>query len=126
MTRFWLDLRQVKSSNLQASSRFRARSVFHKRERSTWLQIPCPSKGQLLYCKETFRFYQKVLRNLFLPNARVFDWQHVWWRCFSTDTRHAYGTNCVPLLADMFLYLCEADYAGSSREKRKEALVFCV
>jgi hypothetical protein len=63
--------RQVKSSNLQASSRFRARSVFHKRERSTWLQIPCPSKGQLLYCKETFRFYQKVLRNLFLPNARV-------------------------------------------------------
>jgi hypothetical protein len=26
----------------------------------------------------------------------------------------------------MFLYLCEADYAGSSREKRKEALVFCV
>jgi hypothetical protein len=24
----------------------------------------------------------------------------------------------------MFLYLCEADYAGSSREKRKEAFIF--
>ena len=41
-------------------------------------------------------------------NPRVFDWQHIcyaWWMCFSTDSRDIpMGTNCAPLLLDLFLY----------------------
>jgi len=30
---------------------------------------------------------------------------HIWWTCAVTDSRNSYSTNCVPLLADWFLYL---------------------
>jgi hypothetical protein len=34
----------------------------------------------------------------------------VWWTCFGTDRDIPMGTNCAPLLADLFLYSHEADF----------------
>ena len=74
--------------------------------------------------KNPLWFYQKVLWSWYYQHARVFDWKHIyylWWRCFSTDSRHTYGykvcsysRRLVPLFAWGRLH------TGVSHEKRKE------
>jgi hypothetical protein len=41
---------------------------------------------------------------------------------FSTDSRIPIGTNCAPLLADLFLYSYEADFIRGLLEKNEKKL----
>jgi hypothetical protein len=43
--------------------------------------------------------------------------------CFSTDSRHTMGTNCAPLLADLFLYSYDADFIQMFLKKNEQKLV---
>jgi hypothetical protein len=43
--------------------------------------------------------------------------------CFSTDSRHTMGTNCAPLLADLFLYSYDADFIQGFLKKNEQKLV---
>jgi hypothetical protein len=47
--------------------------------------------GQILFCIKILWFYQKVLWNWYHQHARVVDWKHICylcWTCFSTDIWH--------------------------------------
>ena len=55
--------------------------------------------------------FQKVLWNWYHQNARVFCWQHIMLdgRVFQKTVEIPMGTNCAPLLVDLFLYSYEPD-----------------
>jgi hypothetical protein len=118
MTRFWLNLRQVKSSNLQASSRFRARIgdlpnkvCFIKENGQCGYKYPVLAKDncyivQKLISSKCSRFWLTTCL------VEVFFNRHptcLWDQLCSSSRRH------VPLFVRGRLY------AGCSREKRKEA-----
>jgi len=70
-------------------------------------------QGQILFGKKNTT--KKVLWNWYHQHARVFDWQnicYVWW-----TVGIPLGTNCAPLLADLFLYSYEADFILGLRRK---------
>ena len=48
---------------------------------------------------------------------------YLWWACFSTDNSLYIGTNCAPLLADLFLYSYEADFIQRLLKKNEKKLV---
>ena len=65
-----------------------------------------------------------IKNKLLSSTCSNFDWQHicyVWWMWFSTDTIHI-GTNCTPILANMFLYSHEAGFIQGLHKKNEEKL----
>ena len=67
----------------------------------TYTQISCLSKGQILFCKiNNTPILRKASLNLISSKMLEFVfvflfywWRicYVWWRCFSTDSRHSHG-----------------------------------
>jgi hypothetical protein len=54
----------------------------------------CQFRGVGQGMKQIYLYLWNVLWNWYHQHARFFDWQHIcylWWTCFSTDSRHAYG-----------------------------------
>jgi hypothetical protein len=70
-------------------------------------------RDRFYFEKTPFWFYQKVLWNWYLQQARVFGG-----RVFQQTIGIPMGTNCAPLLADLFLYSYEADRGFSRKMKR--------
>ena len=69
-------------------------------------------------------FSKEILWNWY-ENSWIFYWQHicyVCWACSTTESRHSYGTNCVSLLAYLFLYSCEADFIQGPLKKNEAKL----
>jgi hypothetical protein len=64
------------------------------------------------------------LWNWYYQHAQFFHWQHICfvsWTCFST-VGIPMGTNCAPLLADLFLYSYEADIMQRLLKKNEKKL----
>ena len=100
-------------------------TVFHKKEWSMLIQIPCLRKGQIFFSKTKNKkhlwFYQQIICN-WHPNARVFDWQHicfVWWTCLSTESVLLWVPT-VLLFSPTFLYLCAANFIQEFLMKNKK------
>ena len=62
---------------------------------------------------------QKVLK--YHQNVRVLDC-YAWWTCFSTDSRHPYGYQRAPLLADLFHYSHKVDFTQEYLKKNEKKL----
>jgi hypothetical protein len=89
------------------------------------MQIPCARKWNILFCKQknTLWFYQKVLWNWYHQHARVFDWQQIFvGRVFQQTVGMHMGTNCAPILADLYLYSYEADFIQGLLKKTEKKL----
>ena len=98
------------------------KTVFHKKEWSTQIQIPCARKGQIFFCKKPLRFTKKIsetdiinMLEFLIDNIFVF----FGGRVFQQTVGIPMGTNCSPLLADLFLYSYEAEVILLKKNEKK-------
>ena len=83
------------------------------------MQIPCARKGQILFCPKknhsdsTKRFSETDIINIFVFFGG---------RVFQQTVGIPMGTNCAPLLADLFLYSYEAEFIQGLLKKNEKKL----
>ena len=79
----------------------------------------------IYYIEDIILILPKVLWNWYHQHARFFYWQHICFpggRNFQQTVAIPMGTNCAPLLADLFLYSYEADCIQGPLQKSEKKL----
>ena len=91
-------------------------------------KIPCAKKRQISFCKtcsdstkklsetDIFNMLEFLIDNIFVMLGG---------RVFQQTVDISMGTNCAPLLADLFLYSYEADFIQGLFKKKKKKLARC-
>ena len=90
------------------------------------IQIPCARKGQILFCKKKHSDSTKKFSETDIINMLEFLIDNIFvifgGRVFQQTVGIPMGTNCVPLLADLFLYSYEADLIQGLLKKNEKKL----
>ena len=90
------------------------------------IQIPCARKGQILFCKKNHSDSTKKFSETDIINMLEFLIDNIFvifgGRVFQQTVGIPMGTNCVPLLADLFLYSYEADLIQGLLKKNEKKL----